>query len=299
MQDSILLTPYDELSLQLENVIFRLLIHKPRSKASGNDDDQKRFYTTMHSHVSTELFVCHGGEITIKTQRGFITLKSGDAAIIPPGIPHFVCRKSEDYVGRTVSFLCHKRSSREGTDIYKQLSTFVMGRQILIYKDAPELYCEVDKFIRESASNDALPVLQAIELLLKMSHIPCQKAEPISDVSPAEAPISDIQRMMTLDQLISVFFMNDLNAEDVASKLFISSRQLDRIVKKRYGKTLHGVITDKRLATAEQMIISTDMTVDSIGTAVGFNSRSGFYREFVKRYGVTPAEFRKQNQANK
>lgn len=129
-----------------------------------------------------------------------------------------------------------------------------------------------------------------------MSRMPCQKAEPVDEKAPAEAPSNDIQRMMKLDQLINVFFMNDLSAEEVANHLFISSRQLDRIVKKRYGKTLHCVLIDKRLATAEQMLTSTDMTVDSIGNAVGFGSRSGFYREFVKRHGITPAEFRKKNQ---
>ncbi len=296
MQSSILLTPNKELSLQLENVIFRLLIHRSENKKSSVDDEQKKFYTTMHSHVSTEFFVCKEGEMTIKIQGGFITLKSGDAAIVPPGIQHFVCRKSSDAVNRTVSFLCHKKATREGNDLYKLLSPFVLGRQIMIYRGVPHLYDEVEGIIKESANDGILPVVHAIELLLRTSTITCQKAEPIDDTSPTEAPTGDLQRMMKLDQLINVFFMNDLTAEEVANHLFISSRQLDRIVKKRYGKTLHSVLIDKRLTTAEQMLVSTDMTVDSIGNAVGFGSRSGFYREFVKRNGITPAEFRKNNQ---
>ena len=296
MQNSILLTPQRELSLQLENVIFRLLIHRSKEKRSTVSDELKKYYTTMHSHVSTELFVCKEGEITIKIQGGFITLRSGDAAIVPPGIQHFVCRKSDDSANRTVSFLCHKKTSREANDVYKHLSPFVAGKQIMIYRNAPELYDGVLEIIREAEEDEILPVIHAIELLIKMSRMPCQKAEPVDEKAPAEAPSNDIQRMMKLDQLINVFFMNDLSAEEVANHLFISSRQLDRIVKKRYGKTLHCVLIDKRLATAEQMLTSTDMTVDSIGNAVGFGSRSGFYREFVKRHGITPAEFRKKNQ---
>ena len=298
MQNSISLTSPKELSLQLENVIFRLLIHQPKNRPSSAGDDPKKVYITMHSHVSTELFVCKAGEISIGIRDGTITLKGGDAAIIPPGIEHFVCHKSSDSVSRTVSFICHKKKGQEGINVYKILSPFVIGRQILIYRSEPSIYESVERLINEAVKDKVLPVLHAIELLIRLSGIPCHKADPIGDVSPSESPASDIQRMMKLDQLINVFYMNDLTAEEVAGHLFISSRQLDRIVKKRYGKTLHGVINDKRLAAAEQMLLSTDMTVDSIGAAVGFNSKSGFYREFVKRHNATPAEFRKKNQTN-
>ena len=71
---------------------------------------------------------------------------------------------------------------------------------------------------------------------------------------------------------------------------------LDRIVRKRYGKTLHKVIMETRLRSAERMLVTTNMTVQEIGSEVGFSSNAGFYREFSRLYGTTPAEYRKSSQ---
>ena len=297
MSDSISLTRYEELCLQLENIIFRLLIHKNKP-SKIKKSEAERLYITMHSHVSTEFFVCERGELTLNVPSGTIVLKDGDAAIIPPGILHYRSSVAPDTVCHTISFICHKRNVSEGADLYKLLSPFVNGRQIIIYRNKPELYNGVARITDESSRGRILPVMHMIELLMHAVELPCQKQEPISDDSLIRSETGDIQRMMRLDQLINVFFMHDLTVDEVAKHLYISGRQLDRIVRKRYGKTLHSVIIDKRISTAEQMLLTTDMTVDKIGLAVGFGSKAGFYREFSKRYGVTPAEYRQSNSKN-
>ena len=296
MHDPISLTQQEEICLQIENIIFRLLLHKSKSNNSPKPESNL-LYTTMHTHISSEFFVCERGQIVLKIPGGSIVLRSGDCAIIPPGIRHYRSKVDSppDSVGYTISFLCHKRNAREGTDLYKLLAPFVSGRQIVIFRNRPDICESVAKTVRKSDGNNVLTVMSMVELLIKASELPYQKAEPIGNESSSELQGNDIQRMMKLDQLINVFFMHDLTVEEVASHLYISSRQLDRIVRKRYGKTLHCVIIDKRIDTAVEMLLSTDMTVDKIGVAVGFGSKAGFYREFSKRHGITPAEFRRKN----
>ena len=296
MRDPISLSQPEELCLQIENIIFRLLIHKNRINDKSKSAESV-LYTTMHTHVSSEFFVCERGEITIKIPTGNIVLQSGDCAIIPPGIRHYRSKidSPPDSVGYTVSFLCHKRNVREGEDLYKMIAPFVSGRQIVIFRNRPEICESVARIVRKTNNNNVLTVMSMVELLIKVSELPYHKVEPIENETATEPQSNDIQRMMKLDQLINVFFMRDLTVEEVASHLYISSRQLDRIVRKRYGKTLHCVIIDKRIDTAAEMLLSTDMTVDNIGVAVGFGSKAGFYREFSKRHEMTPAEFRRKN----
>ena len=297
MPDSISLTPEEELCLQIENVIFRLLIHKTKINDKP-DVSQEMLYKTMHSHISSECFVCLRGEITLMIPGGSIVMRPGDAVIVPPGIKHYKSKADilPGTVGYTVDFLCHKRNTREGADLYKQLYPFISGNQIIVFKNRMQICESVERIINESAESKLLPTIHMVELLIKAGDIPYQKIEPIANESGAELQGNDIQRMMKLDQLINVFFMHDLNVEEVASQLYISSRQLERIVKKRYGRTLRTVIIDKRIDTATEMLLSTDMTVDKIGVAIGFDSKSGFYREFSKRHGLTPAEYRKNNK---
>jgi len=104
---------------------------------------------------------------------------------------------------------------------------------------------------------------------------------------------------MRLDALIASSYMKELTLKDIADSLYISSRQLDRIVRRRYGKTLHKVIMETRVRAAAHMLLTTDKAVDKIGREVGFSSNAGFYREFSRYCGSTPAEFRKKGQLEK
>lgn len=290
MAERISLTENEELHVQIENIIFRLLIHKavePTARGVG--------YPSMHTHVSTELFLCQSGEITVKLPSGALVLRAGDAALIPPGIRHYRSAASKDAVARSISFLCHKRTGNVGTDLYKILSPFVISRQVSVYRGHPELYGTVDGIIKESARDKLLPVMHMIELLMRMSGMPHECHEPLSQDSPTADGGNDLQRMMKLDQLINVFFAHDLSLAEAARHLYISTRQLDRIVRARYGKTLRRVIADKRISAACEMLTETDMTVDKICAAVGFKSKPCFYREFSRLCGKTPAEYRNEN----
>ena len=88
--------------------------------------------------------------------------------------------------------------------------------------------------------------------------------------------------------------MTHLTRWEVAGKLFISTRQLDRICQKRFGKSFHDQITERRLSAAVKMLTETALTVDEIGRQVGFPAKSGFYRAFTAMFGMTPFQFRKQ-----
>ncbi|NLZ37661.1 MAG: helix-turn-helix domain-containing protein [Clostridiales bacterium] len=46
--------------------------------------------------------------------------------------------------------------------------------------------------------------------------------------------------------------------------------------------------------TAE-MLRTSDMSAERIAMMVGFSSKNTFWKEFRKKYGVTPAEYRKGN----
>ncbi|MBR4079037.1 MAG: helix-turn-helix transcriptional regulator [Christensenellaceae bacterium] len=103
----------------------------------------------------------------------------------------------------------------------------------------------------------------------------------------------DVKRLAELEYIIDAQFMTKLNREAVAEKLFISTRQLDRICKKRYGKTFHEQLTERRMATAIAMLKDTDMTAEEISHAVGFLSSSNFYKAFTEKFEMTPYQYRK------
>ena len=87
--------------------------------------------------------------------------------------------------------------------------------------------------------------------------------------------------------------MTDITVGDIAARLFISPRQLARIVKQRYGTTLHETIRKKRVTVAAKLLLDGNKTVEEIGHEVGFHSKSCFYRAFYAEFQETPLGYRK------
>ena len=45
---------------------------------------------------------------------------------------------------------------------------------------------------------------------------------------------------------------------------------------------------------AEQLLSQSDMTISQISEEIGYRNKGYFYKLFVEKHGITPAEYRKQ-----
>ena len=104
---------------------------------------------------------------------------------------------------------------------------------------------------------------------------------------------STLQNYKKLDKLIISNFSKENAVKIISDEMFISVRQLDRIAKKQYGMTLHGIITENRLNYAEKCLKISDTAPEKIAISAGFSSRAAFTRAFETKYGCTPAAYRK------
>lgn len=53
------------------------------------------------------------------------------------------------------------------------------------------------------------------------------------------------------------------------------------------------VITDRRPSVAAALLIETNQSAETISAAVVFGTKTSFYREFRRSYGITPMEYRR------
>ena len=82
--------------------------------------------------------------------------------------------------------------------------------------------------------------------------------------------------------------------EELASKLNLSPRQLERLFKAETGKSPRAFANVLRLRTAAWLLTSSDRTVADIASSCGFSDASHLGREFRKQFGVPPVMFREQ-----
>lgn len=88
-----------------------------------------------------------------------------------------------------------------------------------------------------------------------------------------------------------------LPLEELACKLDLSPRQLERLFKAETGKSPQAFAKQVRLRTAAWLLTSSDRTVADIASSCGFSDASHLGREFRKQFGVPPVAFREQRGA--
>lgn len=89
----------------------------------------------------------------------------------------------------------------------------------------------------------------------------------------------------------------DLNSNLICSSLSITRVHLYRKLKELTDKTPSEYIRNIRINFAENLLISTSHTVKEIMYSSGFNNKSYFYREFMKKNNCSPKEYREQHKS--
>ncbi|MFP6561616.1 GlxA family transcriptional regulator [Paraburkholderia sp. B3] len=85
--------------------------------------------------------------------------------------------------------------------------------------------------------------------------------------------------------------------EELACKLNLSPRQLERLFKAETGKSPRAFANQIRLRTAAWLLTSSDRTVADIASSCGFSDASHLGREFRKQFGVPPIVYRNNETA--
>ena len=86
-----------------------------------------------------------------------------------------------------------------------------------------------------------------------------------------------------------------LDSETIASEVGVSKMQLYRKLKEIVGMTPTEYVRHIRLENAARLLRTTSRTVQEIMFNCGFSTKTWFYREFSKKYGMTPKEYRNAN----
>ena len=282
-----------EYKIRVENAVLFLLIAFSLAKQDDLGDEAERVARGMHSHLYAELFVCKVGRTVVHTANESISLCRGDVVILPSGVEHY-CTDTCGTVRYTLSFDCKESPLRDGANVFSMLRCLCDTKAPIVQRNTPELAERLVSVMENVVACDTFANrLAVVQLLLTVAEQAFQTGKTASTHREL-----DINRLSVIDSVIHTDYTTDVCAADVAKMLFISERQLARIVKQRYGCSLKQAITQKRVAVAKQLLRETDMSVEQIGYSVGFATRANFYRAFGAQLGVTPKEYRESRENN-
>lgn len=84
---------------------------------------------------------------------------------------------------------------------------------------------------------------------------------------------------------------------ELARFVNLSSSRLGHLFKLQVGIDLNSFVWNARLEKAGKLLQETELSVKEIAAMVGYRHASSFDRGFEKKFGATPANFRKKSRS--
>ena len=96
---------------------------------------------------------------------------------------------------------------------------------------------------------------------------------------------------------IQLHYREKVTLEDLAANVNINRFSISKLINQHFGCTLPDIINQYRIFDACQLLINTNDSILEISDKIGYGSLNSFNRNFIRRFGVTPNEFRKQKKS--
>ena len=125
-------------------------------------------------------------------------------------------------------------------------------------------------------------------------------------VKYASSPLSDRELTDSMQQLENYimdkkpYLEPSLSLNELAQALNMSPRKLSQVINSQMNQNFLDYINSKRIEESIKLLASPKdqkQTIQEIMYAVGFNSKSAFHAAFRKKTGVTPTQFKQNNQS--
>lgn len=191
----------------------------------------------------------------------------------------------------------------------KEILNDILGNILFVNAGNPEVVKARIIELLIMLSRAAVEAGASLQTLLTLN---CHHLQEIQNIDPIEELCAWIVRV--LDQFLDVIYetrnittakplqqaieyINDHHAEDlslevVAHAVQISPFYLSHLFSNELGITFLNYLTKVRIEKAKTLLLTTNMTVQEIAYAVGYNDPSYFTKVFKKLEGRTPTQYK-------
>lgn len=157
---------------------------------------------------------------------------------------------------------------------------------------SPATLKKVSEPIRKlQASEGAARVIGFLEILAHLAAD--EKARLLS--SPRFAPLSDAgagEKINAIYRHLTASFRETIFQADLARNVGLSPAAFSRFFRRATGRGFTETLNDIRLGHAGELLRETEQTVAEICYASGFENLANFNRQFRRRHGLSPREWR-------
>ena len=106
------------------------------------------------------------------------------------------------------------------------------------------------------------------------------------------------ENVVSVLEVIGRDYQKELSLKDISKDLFINPVYLGQLIKKETNSTFAELLNKQRIKAAQQLLLSTNDSIEDICYTVGYSNVGYFYKVFRKLCGKSPKAYCKQVETN-
>ncbi|MCY9659982.1 AraC family transcriptional regulator [Paenibacillus chondroitinus] len=254
-----------------------------------------------HLHDRFELVYIYSGNGTFFLNQMLYEMNEGDLFIIPGNTVHQALPDSEFPITATAVYFDPQLIGHYAAgDSFTNMQVFERARKYKNYKLVvpaairPQLE-ETLKQIHEELERHEAGFRYAVQLHLNSLLISINRL--ILKESHHQLVASDIGPPWLLNILQH---LDQFHTEPIAGLSYlakhasVSTAHLSRVFKQLTGMNITDYVNAKRISTAKELLLTSDLGIDTIAHNCGYESLPYFHKLFKKFTGVTPGVYRRK-----
>lgn len=259
-----------------------------------------------HRHNYVEMMYVVQGSITHYIEGKELVLRKGDVLMLNQHVSHAIKRAEYEDIG--INFIALPEFFEVPLTMLHEknvLADFVIGamRQknpvahYLLFRLKEDLQVEnlmenmIESMLHTHCNEDiANQYTMGLVFLYLLNHL--ENLSHNSSLDYKETVVQAVLEYINSD-------CKNANLSKIAEDTHQSMTVLSKLIKQKTGYKFQELLQRRRFQKAVYLLMETELTVEDIALEVGYENQSYFYRQFQKRYGMTPAKYRKLHKKDK
>lgn len=244
----------------------------------------------LHYHSRFEYHVVLHGQCSMEDERGVISvLKEGDFIIFPPNFKHRILYESQDFSKILIEYDLTPKNTSKGAMYKSFLHSLINNAEVYASSEGMK---RIEKIIISNIENKYADYSCMIKLLTEAYIIAIARVVYKNGENSGHEFFDD-KRVLAAVEYIHENCFYGITVSDVASHVFISTKQLQRIFEKELHKTPSQFLLEYKMSRVRELLDETDMSVSEIADSLGFSNVDTMIKGFKKYAGITPGKYRK------
>ncbi len=235
----------------------------------------------MHYHTCAEFGICRAGHGVFFIGAKMIPFHEGCISYMPAGVPHIA--SSPQNQPSEWNFL-FADPELWGNMIIPNKGFVVQDPDMMML-----LEMTLDS-LRHSTDNGRYYKALIHAFFAREA---CLRASNVEDFN-----VKKHLQVMPAIQHIANYYSQPIQVSDLAKICQMSPSLFHRVFLAGVGMSPIAYLNAVRISAAEAWLLTKEDSITDIALGVGFSCASSLYRQFVKKHGMSPNDFRKQTESN-